>query len=515
MKGTATFLSKVVVLIEPLVSRDSRAGLFTTGNVLEPYALECLAASIEERGYEAIVLQEDLASGSDLENRVLKTNPVCVGLSVLTHTFDRCKQFAMRLKALDPCLPIVIGGQHPSLVPDCVGQSCFDFAVIGEGEVTFCELLDHLAKHNQDSPTDIAGLAIRERNGAVVRTAARERLGNLDVLPSAKRIPKYLERSRSYNLTYPSALCQVAVAQVGYSRGCRYNCTFCVSPSVWSKAHSAAEERTVTYRSASSVAEEISQLRDQYGVNFVYFTDLTFNDDPRRLQELCEAFIDRGLHEGNELDQTHVLRSVHWFALLKVGLDEKTANLMARAGCSKIGMGIESFDTDLVHAYRKPYTGLEAVTHSLLATDAVGIINRCLLVLGAPGENPESISNTIECLKRLPVDQLRLAFLTPYPNTPIARDLHVEPDGGYCRDLSRYDEESPVIHCRHFSWDALRFQRARIAREVYMSLEYRRRFEHKVRRFPWLNESYAYFFRELYSSNPATDLRSLVESENR
>ena len=507
------FLSsdKVVVLIEPLVSEDSHAGLFTTGNVLEPYAIESLAASAEAHGYGTLVFQEPIEETSELVQRVLTANPLCVGLSVLTHTYERCCKLAGNLKTAAPDLPIVIGGQHPTLLPESVSNPCFDYAVLGEGEVTFCELLDFFAGHGSDSPLDILGLAIRVTGQMLpIITSSRPRIQNLDDLPQAKRFPKFLQRSKSYNLTYPSAAKQTSVAQIGYSRGCRYNCTFCVSPLVWNFAHATTDSNPVTYRSPTSIALELRRLRDEFGVNFVYFTDLTFNDDRRRVHDLCHALIDAGLHEGDESSSDHLSHSIHWFALLKVGLDSDTASLMARAGCSKVGMGIESFDTAIVHSYKKPYRGLDVVQQSLSATDNVGIINRCLLVLGAPEESPESISHTIQCLKQLPVDQLRLAFLTPYPKTPVALKFADKMDTKFAYDLSYYDEDWPILRCNHFTADDLLVQRNRIARKFYTSSEYKERVHKKLERYPWLHDAYAFFFDELRTSSAQLDLGSIL-----
>lgn len=498
-----------VILIEPLDFNDLRPGLFTRGNALEPYALECLASVLEEHNYEVDVLQQGSSSITDLIAIVAESRPFCVGLSVMTHTSEKSIQIARAIKRVVPHAYIVVGGQHPSLVPEYVLEESIDYAVLGEGEDTLPDLLSCLEGRSKRSVLDVPGIAFRGEDGQLVLTKVRPRICDLDSLPPPKRYASYLRAARSWNLTYPPPSGQVAVAQVSYSRGCRFRCTFCVSPRLWDGRHDVTSAaQSVTYRSARSVAKEVRRLHDEFGVNFLYFTDLTFNADLEKVRELCRAFIDEGLHNSPESSPGHLWDSVHWFALLKVGIDEETACLMAKAGCSKIGMGVESFDAALVHTFKKPYRGLDILSRSLIATDSAGIINRGLLIIGAPDETEESIERTINGLKTFLVDQVRVAFLTPYPNTP----AHAQFAGQVMtNDYSLYDEEHPVIEGRFLTVQALRKARERIVNDFYGSTEYRERCRRKLDRFPWLKESYAWYFNDLYNQfNGDVDLRSLA-----
>lgn len=505
-------MNNKVLLIEPLATHDLTAGFFTRGNTLEPYALECLAGAAEARGYATAVLQQGSMSIGGIVRFVMDLSPFCVGFSVMTHTANRTREIAKAIKSASSNIIIIVGGQHPSLDPNYIAEECFDYAVLGEGESTFPDLLDFVCGRCFSPASDIKGIAFREPSQQrVSRTAPRPRIDDLDSLPPPKRIPTYLSQARSWNFTYPSPDRQIAVAQIGYSRGCRYRCTFCVSPPVWDKTHGITKpSKSITHRSPKLVAREVRQLHEKFGVNFLYFTDLTFNADIDRVHDLCWALIDEGLHEGSEMDPNHMTQSVHWFALLKVGLDDETAQLMARAGCSKIGMGVESFDTAQVHAYKKPYRGLDILKRSLAAADNAGIINRCLLVIGAPNETQESLATTIEGLKRLPIDQVRIAFLTPYPNTPIWFELS---DKVVTNNLDLYDEEHPVVRCNSLSIDDLYEARSMIGYQFYGSPEYRIRCNGKLQRFPWLKSSYDWFFKDIYAHSGGTiDLRTLTAS---
>jgi len=244
-------------------------------------------------------------------------------------------------------------------------------------------------------------------------------------------------------------------------------------------------------------------------VNLLYFTDLTFNDDSRRVLDLCEAFDALGLHGSSEQSSDHLETSVHWFALLKVTLESDVAAAMAKAGCSKVGIGVESFDAAQVHSYKKPYKGLETAARTLEAADAAGIITRCLLVLGADGDTVHTVARTREGLKYFCADQLRIAFLVPYPGTPIYEQLNG------CRlnqNWDLFDEEHVVLRANGMTKEELYQARTDIALNFYASSQYSLRCRNKIARFPWLTGPYRWFFTDLFEKTKhRIDLRNLLD----
>jgi radical SAM superfamily enzyme YgiQ (UPF0313 family) len=489
-------MNKNVILIEPLVISDIEPGLFTIGNSLEPYALELLASALDAHNYSTEIVRQADVSFPEIMSMVAELRPLCVGISVLSHTASRARILAAEIKKVSPNTYVVVGGQHPSIDTKYLLSGCFDFAVLGEGEATLIDLLGFLSSNSYGQPARIQGIAYKSSDGTIVKTSPRPRIEHLDSLPLAKRISSFLSKARCWNLTYPPPHRQIAVAQIFYSRGCRHKCTFCVSPIVWHDMHVAPHSAfAVQYRSAVTVVREIRQLHDDFGVNYVYFTDLTFNNDNSRVAELCKALIAEGLHSGLEDDPGHQKKAVHWYALVKVPLDQQTASLMARAGCSKIGIGVEDFNIERTKAYQKPYRDRETLKMSLQNADSVGIIVRCLLMIGGPKETRQSIQQTIEALKMYPIDQVRVAFLTPYPNTPVFTTLS---EHLMTYDLDLFDENHPVIQCDDFTPEELYNARRQIVNDFYGSNEYIARCQSKLERFPELSEAYHWFFKDLF-----------------
>jgi len=494
-----------IVLVEPTNADEMNPSLQLRGNTLEPYAIESIASYLEHAGFNNVhVLQQYLLSDDDLLRQIAEIHPGVVGFSVLSRDYQRALKLARELKQQSPAVFIVFGGYHPTLnIHDTLSNDCVDFVVVGEGEITFRDLCLSLIKHD-GGLENIPGIAYK-KNADITINPPRKRFADLDSLPLAKRNTELLQRSRNWNLAYPAPLNQRAVAQIGFSRGCPFQCSFCVSPLLWCKGTDPAGVGAVTYRSARQVVEEIKMLKEQYGVNFIYFNDLTINASEERLRELCRTMIEHGLHDSKHdtSGPDDIQKNIHWFCLAKIGMSAELASLMAQAGCSKIGFGIESFYKQGQREMRKPYKGYEEIKETLENTDAAGIINRGYIILGWPHETEESITATIDGLLSTKVDQIRVAYFTPFPGT----DLYAEYKKNYLlmeENYSKFDGDTPVVKCEQLTKNDLIAARKRIITSFYNSPLYHQRCRDKIRRFPRLRESYRSFAEELFDLSKGT-----------
>lgn len=502
-----------VVLVEPLGS-DFGPSLFTKGNSLEPVALEWLAAYVDKRSetgaYKVVVVQQRDAreTDDDLFERISLHAPDVVGFSMRTHYYQRCRSIAARLKTRFPSVLIVVGGQHPSIAPSIAADEEFDVAVMGEGEATFLEILKTWRENLGGSTgacqrphwSDVVGNPIpgtaHLQNGAVLVGKPRKRIADLDAIPTPRRERELLDGCRQWNIAYPSPTRQRGLAQVSWSRGCTGKCAFCTSPILWSDDSACSP---VVTRSATNLIEELRMLKSNYGTNYVYFNDLSFNapaGGKTQLLALCRDLVDNGIHAPcSEQEPTHVEDSIHWFALCKVGISDAEAKAMALAGCSKIGVGVESLCASVVRSLGKQY-GMrpEQAGETLRNTDRYGVINRAYVIIGTPDDPPSLEDETVEGLLALPVDQVRLAFFTPYPGTEAWKRFS---DRLTTSDLSFFSQEYPVVRCDHFSSTQLEQIRRNIALRFYTDERYTTHCLGKINRFPWLKESYSWHFRDL------------------
>ncbi len=151
---------------------------------------------------------------AEVEQRI--SDPAVVGLSSYVWNWEYSLALARRLKQLYPEVLIVIGGpQVPEDASSLIAEGVVDVAVHGEGEVTFAEVL---RAHAQGRPlADVAGVTARTEGG-IERAARRERVGNLDTLPSP-----FLEGDFDDLLGGPRQL----IGLWETNRGCPFGCTFC------------------------------------------------------------------------------------------------------------------------------------------------------------------------------------------------------------------------------------------------------------------------------------------------
>lgn len=137
-----------------------------------------------------------------------------LGLSCYTWNLAEFLEVARRLKSDVPEILVVAGGPHVQRPQDYVGVEPIDVVILGEGEITFTELLD---ADETDWP-QIAGVSFLDPSGSLLRTAPRPRVVELGSLPSALDVVPLRDEDG----------CPL-YDQVAYetSRGCPYRCAFC------------------------------------------------------------------------------------------------------------------------------------------------------------------------------------------------------------------------------------------------------------------------------------------------
>jgi radical SAM C-methyltransferase len=149
--------------------------------------------------------------------------PDAIGFSVLGWNFHEFGKIAQLYRSLQPEGWVLFGGNHASeqaarvfgMYPDV------DVVVNGEGELTFLELSRALlAGRSRRELHDIHGISFRDPDGAIVTTPARERIADLDVIPSpmlSGTLPLLDDQGR---FRYDVVLMET-------NRGCPYKCAFC------------------------------------------------------------------------------------------------------------------------------------------------------------------------------------------------------------------------------------------------------------------------------------------------
>ncbi|MEK6567925.1 MAG: radical SAM protein [Candidatus Omnitrophota bacterium] len=278
-------------------------------------------------------------------------------------------------------------GYLPSLSPEktLTENPALDYIIRDEPEISFSELYDCL--ENNSSPAGLPGIAYRD-NGTITIGRKRERIKDLDLLP-------FPASGLLHQGLYNEFLLRRPFTTIQTSRGCPYECVFCVP----------AYGREIVYRSADNVYREIEEAVSKYKIKTIRFMDDTLTLNKNRLLELCGLLLKKNL-------------KFDWSCLSRVdSLDKEMLVIMKKAGCRRKYLGIETFSQRLLDYYRKGYD-------AALIRPRVEMIKRSKIeVVGffiVSGEQTEDeFKNDVSLARQTGLDYIVVEKLTPYPGTAV------------------------------------------------------------------------------------------------
>lgn len=234
----------------------------------------------------------------------------------------------------------------------------------------------------------IKGLGWR-KSGEIVLNWDRPFFRNLDDLPMPLH---HLLPLKSYRMP----MIKGAYAFIVTSRGCPAGCKYCIKH--------VSYQFSVRLRSPEKLLEEIQLLYD-LGVRHIHMYSDLFTVSRDQVVELCRLLIEKG-------------PKVTWTCNSRVDyVDEEVLSLMGRAGCELISWGIESGNEEILKRAHKGYR-MEQAYNALRWARQAGIKNWGYFIIGLPGETKETIRETIDFSKKLPLDIALFHVAAPYPGTP-------------------------------------------------------------------------------------------------
>jgi anaerobic magnesium-protoporphyrin IX monomethyl ester cyclase len=374
-------------------------------NLIPPLGLAYLAAVLEKEGIDVRITDGSRGlSITEVMDELNAYGPDIVGISCTTPTFVDAIQLAETVRQVLPGAILVLGGPHVTAIPqEAMLEEPFDVGVIGEGEITFLELVREIEDKGKLEKVDlgqISGLAFCD-SGKVVLTSPRERIKNLDTLPHPAR---HLLPSLSQYRPTPASYRQLPVAVMMTSRGCPYGCTFCDRGVFGNYVRAHSPER---------VLDEIEELIERYGAREIRFFDDTFTINRKRVEKICGMIIERGLR-------------FPWTCLTRVNtVDKDLLRLMKEAGCWQVLFGLESGDPRMLKNLNKG-SSVEQNAQAVQWALEVGLGVRGDFIIGTPGETMESLENTLAFTKRIKLDYAHFNKFVPYPGTELFERLVAE-----------------------------------------------------------------------------------------
>lgn len=360
-----------------------------------------LAAEVRLHGFQPSIIESDIfdLDVAKVVKKIIVEQPAYVGITLFTVGVCNAAKIARRLKKQAPEIKIIIGGPHvSSMGAETMARFPeFDFAVIGEGERILSELLKTI-EEDGDLNT-VAGIIYRD--GPFARhTSGRPIDKILDELPMPAwdLLPNFPKIYKPAIYDFPRG----PVASIAASRGCPFHCKFCDTSTFGAQ---------VRHYSPIKVFDMMKHLHDVYGVRHIIFVDDLFLASKVRTTELCNRLLESGMN-------------LTWSCTARVDTVKlEILQLMKKAGCWEISFGLESGSNELLQKMDKA-AKLETSEQAVKWTAEVGIRTKGLFMLGYPGENEKTIQQTKDFVSRIPMTIMNLSKFTPYPGSPIYRDIY-------------------------------------------------------------------------------------------
>jgi len=290
-------------------------------------------------------------------SEILKNTDV-LGIATFEDNFPFIRELISQVKSKKPSIPIISGGSLVTSVPHIfMKYTETDIAVISEGELTILELMESFKNNNwKNDLKDIHGICYRDENGNSVRTAPRGQMLNLDFLPKMRL--DLWPQSKSEMGLQPQII-------ASYSRGCAMDCSFCYRTTP-----------QVAMKSPKKLDEDLKWLKEEYNIEFIFFSDLTFNAIKRNTMEILDVI------------KSHDIR---WTCLTRcANVDLEQMVSMKEAGCDIALFGVESLGAGALKEARKPTTKNVSIKAMRTSFES-GVRFGALTIVGLPGETKDSL----------------------------------------------------------------------------------------------------------------------------
>ena len=360
-----------------------------TGTVLfPPIDLLYLASIAENCGFEVKIFDCDLGRNFISELDVFRPDFIVAKITISNFKSDM-ELLALAKSRIQNLSVIVFGDPFLTYNTNVIYENPFiDYVIMGEPEFSLKDILNGLPNE------DILGICYAENHQGVnvkgLRNEMRSLNPILDILPFPAR---YLINNNVYKNIF-SGKSQMSI-QV--SRGRAEHCFYDLESSVLGIG--------LRFRSVESVLLEIKECIEKYKINDFYFMSENFSFNKKWVNDLCQKIIESGL-------------KINWMVKLQVkGLDEKTIELMYKAGCRFVDLSVINGNQEILNNLDCKIT-LDDVRNIVKTLKKKKIKIKNSFIVGLPWETEKTFEDTINFAIELNSDFASFDFPTPLPGTP-------------------------------------------------------------------------------------------------
>ncbi len=316
--------------------------------------------------------------------------PDLVSLSVVSSFYPWAGRMARAIKA-EMDVPVIMGGIHPTSVPESVIQNdAVDMVCLGEGEYPLLELADSMARGSID---DTVKNIWFKKNGKILRNPLRPLIDDLDALPFPDK-DLYYSVSPHFSKSY----------YIATSRGCPNACSYCCNSYLHSLYKGLGAPRRS--RSVRNVIEELMWAQNRYRIDPVFFLDDCFGTDLGWLKKFATEYREKV--------------GVKFYCMMFPAPQmEEAVEYLAQAGCGEIEIGVQSWDEDVRRRIFNRRVSNDTMIRTMKLIRKAGINLVTGDILGYPGQKEEHILKTAEIYTDIKPSRTYAFILKYFPKTEI------------------------------------------------------------------------------------------------
>jgi radical SAM superfamily enzyme YgiQ (UPF0313 family) len=391
-----------ILLINPPIREWAKPNVF-------PLGLGYIASVFKTKEIEVEVMDINAHRWDrrEVEERIKNSNLDIAGIGGIVTVYRYVKWLVEIVKNYHPDKKIIVGGSVGTSIPHIILEKTqAEIVCMGEGEATVIDLIKAL-QEGEEALHKVNGIWFRDHDGQIIKNEPRKPIKDLDTLPwpawnlfpmdiylnnpvGAPNRKKWIDGEADDNV--PLSM------NISGARGCPYKCIYCYHDFMG---------QGYRHRSPENIIKEMRYLYDRYGVRYFHFTDDEFCLKKTFVYEFCKKLRKEFNHQ------------ITWGCTGRVNLmTENLIATMADANCVLIGYGIESGSQRMLDVMKKNVTVQQAKEAVRITKKYLGWAD-CSFMIGNPGENRETIRETIDFCKEVELTPEVIFFVTPYPGTEL------------------------------------------------------------------------------------------------
>ncbi len=387
-----------ILLINP--SYDPTYG-GTKGGITNPVfptlGLATIAAVARQQGHRVHILDMSWRpyDFSLVQSKIRDIKPDVVGITATTPLMNQVRDLSLLVKDISKDIAVVAGGPHVTALPEeTLSESLLDAVFLGEADYSFANYCDGA------DPVDVKNICYRSGDD-FVRTARESLIGNLDDLP----MPAWdLYHIKDYHRIPRLLVKRLPAAVAEFSRGCVFQCNFCASKTTLGQGY--------RKKSPERCAEEVRQMH-ALGFREFWLADDIFTSDNAWAISVCEAIAKAGV-------------DIVWTCTNGIRVesaDERLFQSLRKAGCYRVSFGFESGNNEILEKFGKGgQATIEQGREAVRMARSAGLDTAGTMLLGLSDDTEETMMDTIDYARRLPLDMMKFGITIAFPGTRMFTD---------------------------------------------------------------------------------------------